>query len=132
MRFFTRCCECTCPASVAPSVGQRPRHRYQTRRIAPAAETLVHIHRVLLAVFKRICRVDGRRKFQFPIQIPCARGAAPHKEGGKAMGSLLFTCPETNQQAPTGVETDVQSLRASWKSTLKIHCPQCGKVHDVS
>jgi hypothetical protein len=27
------------PASVAPSVGQRPRHGYWTRRIAPAAET---------------------------------------------------------------------------------------------
>jgi hypothetical protein len=48
------------------------------------------------------------------------------------MGSLLFTCPETNQQAPTGVETDVQSLRASWTSTLTIHCPLCGKAHDIS
>jgi hypothetical protein len=48
------------------------------------------------------------------------------------MGPLLFTCPDTNQQAPTGVETDVQSLRASWTSTLTIHCPLCGKVHDVS
>src|SRR5258705_7266540 len=27
------------PASVAPSAGQRPRHGYRTRRIAPAAET---------------------------------------------------------------------------------------------
>src|SRR2546429_302118 len=27
------------PASVAPSAGQRPRHGYETRRIAPAAET---------------------------------------------------------------------------------------------
>jgi len=48
------------------------------------------------------------------------------------MAPLLFTCPDTNQQAPTGVETDVQSLRASWTSTLKIDCPQCGKVHDIS
>jgi len=74
--------------------------------------------------------VDGSSRF--PFKYPAQGRAAPHKEGGKAMGSLLFTCPETNQQAPTGVETDVQSLRASWKSTLKIHCPQCGKVHDVS
>jgi hypothetical protein len=47
------------------------------------------------------------------------------------MGSLLFTCPDTNQQFPTGVETDVQSLRASWASTLKVDCP-CGKVHRIS
>ena len=47
------------------------------------------------------------------------------------MGSLLFTCPDTNQQVPTGVETDVQSLRASWASTLKVDCP-CGKVHQIS
>jgi len=48
------------------------------------------------------------------------------------MGSLLFTCPDPNQRASTGVETDVQSLRASWTSTLKIDCPQCGKVHEIS
>jgi hypothetical protein len=47
------------------------------------------------------------------------------------MGSLLFTCPDTNQQFPTGVETDVESLRASWASTLKVDCP-CGKVHRIS
>ena len=26
------------------------------------------------------------------------------------MTSLFFTCPTTHQQAPTGIETDVQSL----------------------
>ncbi len=31
------------------------------------------------------------------------------------MASLLFTCPTTHQQAPTGIETDVQSLQAAWK-----------------
>jgi hypothetical protein len=48
------------------------------------------------------------------------------------MASLLFTCPKTNQQAPTGVETDVQSLSASWKSTLKVNCPYCGEMHEIS
>jgi phage FluMu protein Com len=48
------------------------------------------------------------------------------------MASLLFTCPTTLQQAPTGIETDVQSLRAAWKATLKIKCPYCGKVHEIS
>jgi hypothetical protein len=35
-------------------------------------------------------------------------------------------------QAPTGIETDVQSLQAAWKTTLKIKCPHCGKVHKIS
>jgi hypothetical protein len=48
------------------------------------------------------------------------------------MASLFFTCPQTNRKAPTGVETDAQSLRASWKATLKIDCPYCGTVHEIS
>jgi hypothetical protein len=48
------------------------------------------------------------------------------------MRPLLFICPKTNQQAPTGIETDVQSLSASWKATLQVNCPHCGKVHEVS
>jgi hypothetical protein len=40
--------------------------------------------------------------------------------------------PKTNQQAPTGIETDVQSLSASWKAMLKVNCPHCGKVHEIS
>ena len=46
------------------------------------------------------------------------------------MAPLLFICPKTNQQAPTGIETDVQSLSAAWKATLKVNCPCCGEVHE--
>ena len=49
-----------------------------------------------------------------------------------AMASLLFTCPQTHQKAPTGVETDAQSLRASWKATLKVDCPYCGALHEIA
>ncbi|TMJ93492.1 MAG: hypothetical protein E6G77_23970 [Alphaproteobacteria bacterium] len=37
-----------------------------------------------------------------------------------------------HQQAPTGIgiETDVQSLQAVWKATLKVKCPHCGEVHE--
>ena len=35
------------------------------------------------------------------------------------MGQLLFTCPTTKQRAPTGVETDAQSLRASWSARIR-------------
>jgi len=43
------------------------------------------------------------------------------------MSSLFFTCPTTHQQAPTGIETDVQSLRAAWKATLNVKCPHCAR-----
>jgi hypothetical protein len=42
------------------------------------------------------------------------------------MASLFFTCPTTHQQAPTGIETDVRTLSASWRAMLKVHCPHCG------
>ena len=48
------------------------------------------------------------------------------------MASLLFVCPKTNQQAPTGIETDAQSLQAAWKATLKVKCPYCGEMHEIS
>src|SRR5262245_12781100 len=54
-----------------------------------------------------------------------------YKEGAH-MASLFFTCPTTHQQAPTGIETDVQSLQAAWKATLKVKCPHCGEVHQIS
>jgi hypothetical protein len=38
----------------------------------------------------------------------------------------------SHQQAPTGVETDVRSLKAAWKATLKVKCPHCGEVHEIS
>jgi hypothetical protein len=48
------------------------------------------------------------------------------------MASLFFTCPTTHRRAPTGIETDVQSLQAAWKATLKVKCPHCGEVHEIS
>jgi hypothetical protein len=48
------------------------------------------------------------------------------------MACLFFTCPITHQQAPTGIETDVQSLRGAWKATLEVKCPHCGEMHDIS
>ena len=48
------------------------------------------------------------------------------------MASLLFSCPKTHQHAPTGIETDVLSLRASWKATLRMNRPHCGEVHEIS
>jgi hypothetical protein len=46
--------------------------------------------------------------------------------------TLNFFCPTTHQQAPTRIKTNVQSLRASWRSTVKVDCPHCGQVHKIS
>ena len=48
------------------------------------------------------------------------------------MACLFFTCPKTHQQAPTGIETDVQSLSAAWSKKLKVHCSLCGQEHEIS
>jgi hypothetical protein len=48
------------------------------------------------------------------------------------MAQLLFVCPKTNQHASTSIETDAQSLSAAWKATLKVNCPHCGEVHEIS
>ena len=48
------------------------------------------------------------------------------------MPSLFFTCPNTRQQADTGIMTDVESLRDTWSMTLSVKCPHCGEVHAVS
>jgi len=45
---------------------------------------------------------------------------------------LLFTCPNTAQETPTRIATDVKALSAAWKRTLKIACPHCGQVHKTS
>ena len=45
---------------------------------------------------------------------------------------LTFTCPKTKDRTPTRVETDAQTLRASWKSRLLVKCPSCGGMHEIS
>ena len=48
------------------------------------------------------------------------------------MPSLFFTCPNTRQQADTGIMTDAESLRDTWSMTLNVNCPHCGQMHAVS
>jgi hypothetical protein len=61
-----------------------------------------------------------------PIVLPPVQGRSTQ------MAPLFFTCPTTHREAPTGIETDVQSLQAAWKATLKIKCPYCGEMHQIS
>ena len=48
------------------------------------------------------------------------------------MGQLLFTCPTTKQRAPTGIETDAQSLPPSWSARINVNCPRCGGLHELA
>ena len=47
------------------------------------------------------------------------------------MAALLFTCPRTKHRIPTGIETDLDSLRESWSRTLRLACPHCGEEHEI-
>src|SRR5215831_16871927 len=58
--------------------------------------------------------------------------ACSYNGGEPPMASLHFTCPQTHQNVSTGVETDAQSLRTSWKATLTVDCPYCGAVHEIA
>ena len=51
--------------------------------------------------------------------------------GSRLMAALLFTCPSTHLKAPTGINTDVQSLRTTWSQNLKVRCPLCGQTHEM-
>jgi len=48
------------------------------------------------------------------------------------MAPLSFTCPNTQRQSLTRVETDTASLATAWKKTLRIECPHRGEVHRVA
>jgi hypothetical protein len=49
------------------------------------------------------------------------------------MASLVFTCPKTNQQIPTGIETDVKSLSVSWRGNPESALsPLRRGVHEIS
>ena len=48
------------------------------------------------------------------------------------MASLFFICPKTRHKAPTGIETDAKSLQAAWTGMMKVDCPHCHEVHDIS
>jgi hypothetical protein len=51
---------------------------------------------------------------------------------GSGHGPTSFQMSEHQQSVPTGVETDAESLRKSWTKTLRLSCPHCGEVHEIS
>src|SRR5712675_1064594 len=63
----------------------------------------------------------------------CHVSPAAYRKNGVATAPLLtFTCPKTKERASVDIETDAQTLRASWKSWFEVKCPYCGEVHKIS
>jgi hypothetical protein len=52
----------------------------------------------------------------------------PSEDDGKRP-PLFFHCPRTGLSAPTGVGTDVATLRKFWHRKLEVDCPHCGETH---
>jgi hypothetical protein len=68
-----------------------------------------------------------------PLRPDAPALPGPMSDGARQRPSgLLFSCPKSGRQVPTGIETDVQSLRALWRRKLKLDCPHCGEVHEFS
>ena len=68
-----------------------------------------------------------------PLRPDAPALPGPMSDGARQWPSgLLFSCPTSGRQVPTGIETNVQSLRALWRRKLKLDCPHCGEVHEFS
>lgn len=80
--------------------------------------------------------LPARRKShrRYCLRVDCAAGSSICTSSSKVttVASLLFTCPNTSRKLSTGVEMDVPGLRAHWNSTLRLDCPHCRDVHDIS
>jgi hypothetical protein len=48
------------------------------------------------------------------------------------MAMVMITCPATNRQVPTGIETDPASIALVPPINARLTCPDCGNVHTWS
>lgn len=48
------------------------------------------------------------------------------------MGMVVFTCPLTGVDVPTGIDTDPESFELVAAFDVRLRCPQCGQRHDWS
>jgi hypothetical protein len=71
-----------------------------------------------------LCYADGNR--------PHVRPAAAASVAESGHGPTSFHMSTTNRPVPTGVKMDAKSLRKSWTKTLRLSCPHCGEVHEIS
>jgi hypothetical protein len=83
---------------------------------------------VATAVFSNITGSDPARR-RWPRDWSRSRLL---EERSEQDGLTIFHLSETHLRAPTGIETDVQSLQAAWKAMMKVKCPHCGEIHEMS
>jgi len=48
------------------------------------------------------------------------------------MPLLLFTCPSTGGSFASGIHTDARSLACVAQLPVRLQCPHCGKMHQVT
>jgi hypothetical protein len=95
------------------------------------------IQRAIIAL--RSCLINTLPAEQFGMGLGCQVSPAADLSQApvavkreRVMPPLFFTCPDTKQRVPTGIETDPKSLRAFWSKTLTVNCQSCGKVHELT
>ena len=114
------------PASVAPSVGQRPRHGSKD---APNSVLLVETR-------LNVCHIAGLHN---PLGTNPGTGQTlstylefSTKTGTPwevHVGALMIRCPNTGQPISTGIETDEYSLKQIEDVPASTRCPFCGLDH---
>jgi hypothetical protein len=67
---------------------------------------------------------------------------APRKVGGQRgskkaahdpkLTELTIECPKTKQRFASGIATDAENLRTTWRTVGRAECPHCGGVHAFS
>jgi hypothetical protein len=45
------------------------------------------------------------------------------------MHQIVFTCPVTGNEVPSGIETDKSSLEQLAPEEITLVCPHCGRPH---
>jgi hypothetical protein len=45
---------------------------------------------------------------------------------------LVIECPKTKQRFASGIGTDAENLRTTWRTVGRAECPYCGGVHAFS
>jgi hypothetical protein len=115
-----------------------PLEKFLAETVGVRCRSAIEMANVLVSKCSILTR---RRSAEAPHCSPAAADEAPATERPVpsrpkqlecVMPALFFTCPKTQKRASTGVETDVDSLRASWSDVLEVRCPFCGEVHKMS
>ena len=47
------------------------------------------------------------------------------------MTALTLFCPESGRPVDSGIETDPSTFSRLRTSSVRVHCPECGGVHEL-